>query len=106
MEFREKVPENNGSIGNNATISLGDDFPENDKFEEIPTQKRLAPDVLRIKQVICDVYNVPEDYLYKIRRGFFNEPRSVAIYLVRSMRKATCKEIGKQVKISKYTTLL
>jgi len=51
-------------------------------FEEIPETKRLAPDVNKIKSAVCRAYKIKEDELYVTRRGFFNEPRNVAVYLI------------------------
>jgi len=77
-------------------------FFNSNNFEDIPTGRRLAPDVSRIKQEVCKAYDVNEEEFYKIRRGFFNEPRSVAIYLVRYLRNDKLTEVGAQFKISKY----
>jgi REP-associated tyrosine transposase len=74
-------------------------------FEEIPETKRLAPDVDKIKFYVCRVYKIKEDELYVTRRGIFNEPRNVAIYLMRRLRNDTLKEVGKQFGIKKYSTV-
>ncbi|MFQ5842469.1 MAG: helix-turn-helix domain-containing protein [Thermodesulfobacteriota bacterium] len=39
------------------------------------------------------------------RRGFFNEPRDVAIYLIRNLRCDPLGEIGKSFGIQKYSTV-
>lgn len=44
-------------------------------FGEIPETKRPAPDVGKIKSLVCATYKIKEDDLYVTRRGFFNEPR-------------------------------
>ena len=38
------------------------------------------------------------------RRGVANEARSMAIYLVRLLRGDTLEEIGKEFKITKYSS--
>ena len=74
-------------------------------FEEIPETKRLAPDIDKVKHAVCKAYNVKERKLYVTRRGYFNEPRNVAIYMMRHSRNDTLKEIGKQFGIEKYSTV-
>lgn len=74
-------------------------------FEEIPETKRLAPDVDKIKSAVCRAYKIKEDKLYVTRRGFFNEPRNVAVYLIRRVRNDTLKQVGEQFGIEKYSTV-
>jgi len=74
-------------------------------FEEIPETKRLAPDVNKIKSAVCRAYKIKEDELYVTRRGFFNEPRNVAVYLIRRVRNDTLKQVGEQFGIEKYSTV-
>ncbi len=38
-------------------------------------------------QAVCADYGLDESELAQSRRGWFNEPRAVAIHLVRMMRK-------------------
>ena len=74
-------------------------------FEEIPETKRVAPDVDKIKSAVCRAYKIKEDELYVTRRGFFNEPRNVAVYLIRRVRNDTLKQVGEQFGIEKYSTV-
>ena len=74
-------------------------------FEEIPETKSLAPDVDKIKSAVCRAYKIKEDELYVTRRGFFNEPRNVAVYLIRRVRNDTLKQVGEQFGIEKYSTV-
>ena len=39
------------------------------------------------------------------RRGHFNEPRNVAVYLIRHLRNDTLNQVGKQFGIKKYSTV-
>ena len=55
-------------------------------FEEIPETKRLAPDAAKIKFQVCKAYKIKEADLYVTKRGVFNEPRNVAVYLIRRLR--------------------
>jgi chromosomal replication initiation ATPase DnaA len=65
----------------------------------------LAPDVDRIKEEVCKAYKVNEDDLLVSRRGYFNEPRSVAIYFMRRLRGEKLKAIGKIFGIESYSTV-
>ena len=74
-------------------------------FEEIPETKSLAPDVDKIKSHVCRAYSIKEDDLYVTRRGVFNEPRNVAIYLTRRLRNETLRQVGEQFRIKKCSTV-
>jgi len=39
------------------------------------------------------------------RRGYFNEPRNVAVYLIRHLRNDTLKHAGEQFGIEKYSII-
>jgi len=43
--------------------------------------------------------------MLKTRRGSFNEPRNVAVYLLRHMRGESLENIGKQFNIRAYSTV-
>ena len=73
--------------------------------EEIPEAKVLVPEVDIIKKAVCKTYKVDEATLYKCRRGYFNEPKSVAIYLVKRLRNDTLKDVGICFEIEKYSTV-
>jgi putative transposase len=74
-------------------------------YEEIPDSRSLAPDVERIQEIVCGAYNVSKDDLLLSRRGFFNEPRNVAIYLSRRINGERLKEIGREFGIKKYSSV-
>ncbi len=84
---------------------IKDKFFNLNDFEEIPATKRLAPDIDKIKSVVCKAYNTEESELYLSRRGSFNEPRNVAVYLIRRLRNDTLKQVGEQFGIEKYSTV-
>jgi len=79
-------------------------FNMND-FEEISEKKILAPDSARIINAVCKEYKIEEKDLYVTRRGHFNEPRNVAVYLVRRLKNDTLKQAGEQFGIEKYSTV-
>jgi chromosomal replication initiation ATPase DnaA len=72
---------------------------------EVPESKSLAPDVGRIRAVMCKSYDVDEQSLTLTRRGVANEARSMAIYLTRLLRGDTLEEIGREFKIAKYSSV-
>ena len=74
-------------------------------FDEIPESRSLAPDTDKIKSVVCDFYNIEDADLYLTRRGHFNEPRNVAVYLMRHLRNDTLNQVGEQFGIKKYSTV-
>ena len=71
----------------------------------MPESKRLAPDIEQIKITICRYYELNEDRLYLTKRAVFNEPRAIGLYLSRSLRGDSLKDIGKQFKIDNYSTV-
>ena len=73
--------------------------------EEIPESKVLIPSGEKIKLVICREYKVDIASLYGIRRGVANEPRNIAIYLTRFLRRDSLKEIGKEFKVPNYSSV-
>jgi putative transposase len=82
-----------------------DKFLNLKNFEEIPETKRLAPGIDKIKHAVCMAYNIKETELYVTRRGYFNEPRNAAVYLVRLLRNDTLKHVGEEFGIAKYSTV-
>ena len=75
-----------------------------DSVDEVPQVKDLAPDIDYIIKKVCKLYNVSIEELYKIRRGIFNEPRSAAIYLVRTLRRDSLNKISQAFGINKYSS--
>jgi len=73
--------------------------------DEVPQARELAPEYTHIKYVVCRFYGISEDELIHSRRGVFNEPRNVAIYLARRYRNENLKEIGDQFQINKYSSV-
>jgi REP element-mobilizing transposase RayT len=93
-------------IGSESFVNrMKDKFFGSKDFEEVPDVKILAPDVAKIKRIVCKEYKIEESELYKSRRGHFNEPRNVAIYLVRYLRNDTLKNIGSHFLVEKYSTV-
>ena len=73
--------------------------------EEVPESRSLAPGADKIIEEVCKFYQVHKKDLLASRRGFFNEPRNVAIYLIRRLRGDNLKDVGKIFKIAKNSSV-
>ncbi len=62
------------------------------RHKEVPESKSLSPDAERIKEEVCRSYGVERVALHRSRRGISNEPRNVAIYLLRALRGDNLEE--------------
>jgi REP element-mobilizing transposase RayT len=100
---RRKLPAVLG--GKKFVDKIKDRFFNLKDFEEIPETKRIAPDIEEIIYAVCNAYNVKEAELYVTRRGYFNEPRNVSVYLIRHLRNDTLKQVGERFGIDKYSTV-
>ncbi len=54
---------------------------------------------------VGEFYSVSRDELYRSRRGAFNEPRNVAVFLTRKLRCDGLQEIGRQLRMEKYSSI-
>lgn len=79
-------------------------FPDK-THEEVPESRFLAPDVDTIIGEVCRYYSIRTDTLLSSKRGYYNEPRNVAIYLIRHLRNDTLKDVGKIFGISKNSSV-
>jgi REP element-mobilizing transposase RayT len=94
------------AIGKKSFVDkIKEKFFVNKIHEEIPSSKSLAPDVDKIVREVCKYYNVKTNDLLLSKRGYFNEPRNVAIYLIRHLRCDTLKDVGKFFGINKNSTI-
>jgi len=80
-------------------------FFEKKREKEVPESVHLAPDLSLIKTVVCSYYKIQESTLQRGRRGVSNEPRDVAIYLTRLLRKEGLREIGLEFGLSNYSSV-
>lgn len=72
---------------------------------EVPESRRLAPGPDAIIGAVCEYYKVGFDDLLISRRGFFNTPRNLAIYLLRQIRGDDLNSIKKLFQIKTYSTV-
>ncbi|MEA1966734.1 MAG: helix-turn-helix domain-containing protein [Thermodesulfobacteriota bacterium] len=75
------------------------------KTFEVPESKELAPEPEIIIQEVCRYYQATQEDLLITRRGWFNKPRNIAIYLIRSMRTDLLTVIAKRFNINCYSTV-
>ena len=72
---------------------------------QAPDPQSLAPEVRQIVQAVCSHYLIDESELVKCRRRRFNEPRAVAAYLIRMMRKDSFADIGSAFGLKSYSAV-
>jgi REP element-mobilizing transposase RayT len=75
------------------------------KSYEVPESKSLAPTSDTIISAVCAHYGVSFNELLKTRRGVFNEPRNIAVYLLRQIRGENLNNIGNLFNIKAYSTV-
>jgi chromosomal replication initiation ATPase DnaA len=80
-------------------------FFERKRDAQAPESAELAPDLDAIKKEACSYYRVEPSKLLKSRRGSFNEPRSMAMYLARILRKDSLMDIGAEFGLSGYSSV-
>ncbi len=71
----------------------------------IPDSHVLAPEISRIKQIVCDYYEMDPAKILNTRRGKSNEPRDIAIFLARKLRRDTLPTIGNAFGMSGYSSV-
>lgn len=72
---------------------------------QVPDSRWLAPDQERIIKAVCDAYQVDEESLYRFRKGKLNEPRNVAIYLLRTLRGENMANLAERFNLKTYSSV-
>ncbi|MCU0598131.1 MAG: transposase [Desulfobacterales bacterium] len=72
---------------------------------EIAQARELAPEADKIINVVCNFYSVLTEDIYKVKRGEFNEPRNVSIFLMRKLRREPLKKIGDRFQMVKDSSV-
>ena len=83
---------------------LKEKYYEKSCDNQVPQSVVLAPAIVQIKQVVERAYHVTSESLEFSRRGLFNEPRNVAIYLSRKYSGKKLLEIGKEFNFNSYSS--
>lgn len=89
---RKNLPPMLGS--ENFVSRIKDRFFQTKIDKEVPASKQLAPDIDMIISEVSRHYEINPTTLKSVRRGIENEPRDVAMYLIRSMRSEPLIRIG------------
>lgn len=102
FERKRKPP----MLGSNEFISwVKDRFFKKKIDKEVPASKGLAPNADRIISEVSRYYEASHSALTAVRRGLENEPRDVAIYLIRSMRSDPLMRIGVRFGLTQYSSV-
>lgn len=72
---------------------------------EVPTARHLAPTVRDVLDAVLVVYQTDEATLSVSRRGTTNEPRDVAIYLLRTLCGQPLQQIAGVLSVRTYSTV-
>lgn len=70
--------------------------------QEVPHARDLADSIVK---TVCEFYEVSRERLYVSRRGQYNDPKNVAIFLTQKLRYDSLKEIGRQFGLEKYSSV-
>ena len=93
-------------LGTKEFISrIKDRFFKKKIDKEIPASKGLAPDLDRIIFEVSRHYEIEPSALTAVRRGIENEPRDVAVYLIRTMRSEPLMRIGPAFGLKRYSSV-
>jgi len=74
-------------------------------WQGIYTSKSLAPTSDTIISSVCEHYGLSFNELLITRRGIFNEPRNIAVYLLRQIRGENLNNISELFNIKTYSTV-
>jgi len=85
--------------------SIKKEFYFKKKTFEVPESKSFDPEPDEIIKEVCQYYRVSRDELYITRRGWFNKPRNIAIYLIRFLRSERLITIANLFGINGYSTV-
>lgn len=93
---KRKLP---AMVGSESFLKLiKDQYFTKKRHMEVPESRLLAPEKHSIISAVCTAYTVSQSDLQISKRGHLNEPRNVAIYLLRQIRgdtlSAICKGFG------------
>ena len=80
-------------------------FFEGGIHKDVPQSKILAPDRSTIIKAVCGFYKVEEKDIAVVRRGVQNEPRDVAIYLLRTICGEPLMLIGQAFGMTQYSSV-
>jgi putative transposase len=100
---RKRLPSALGS--ENFLAWVKGTFFSGKRHKEVPESRALSPDAERVKEEVCGRYGVERVELYRSRRGISNEPRNMAIYLLRTLRGDNLEAIGREFNINRFSSV-
>ncbi len=93
-------------LGDQAfTAWVKNQFAKEKMDKQIPASKCLTPEVDDVVAQVCRYYGIGADELRRVRRGKVNEPRDVAIYLIRNLRAEPLSRIGPLFDMQNYSSV-
>jgi REP element-mobilizing transposase RayT len=72
---------------------------------EVPESKHLAPETDCIIDAVTEFYGIGSEQLFHTKRGVENEPRNVAIYMIRILRADPLNKIGQAFNLSRTSSV-
>ena len=75
------------------------------KHPQIPQSGQLSPPREKILETALSFYHCSEKALFTSRRGVYNEPRNVAMYLLRQLRGEPLTDIGEIFGLTQYSSV-
>lgn len=99
---KKKLP---GILGKDEFVEwVKSTFFEDKVHNQVPDSRQLAPEIERIKKAVCQNYEIEEGRLMHSERGVSNEPRNVAIYLTRVLRREGLMDISSSFGMQGYSS--
>lgn len=99
---RKKMPSILGS--ERFVDQIKNRFFADKRHPQIPDAEQLAPEVDAIIAAVCAHYKIERNQLMSTVRGVQNEPRNVAIYLIRALRRDGLLTIGRVFGMKGYSS--
>jgi len=99
---KKKLP---SILGSENFISWAKEtFFDRERHHQVPDSSHLAPEISEIKKAVSRFYSIEEKEILRTRRGTLNEPRNVAIYLSRVIRRDSLLMISESFKMTGYSS--
>lgn len=84
---------------------IKDRFYNTNYDSQVPQSRTFLPSITNIKRLVERAYKVKPEILTVSRRGYYNEPRNVAIYLSRKYCGKMLLEIGREFNTFSYSSV-
>ena len=84
---------------------IKEEFYFKKRSREVPESKKMAPEPGSIIKEVCRYYRVSDEEILKTKRGWFNKPRNIAIYLIRMIRTEKLTNISVMFNMRSYSAV-